>query len=108
MVYSCLLLLISLPFICAANNEIGSEPGYWYLAYGVLPSVIILLLIKIKSKRAWLLAVAHDFLVLVGFICYLVILRGNYLGLFFMLPLTAFVLEGIVLVIIWWMHKRAG
>lgn len=108
MVYASLLLLISLPFICVANNEIGSEPGYWYLAYGVLPSASILLLIRTKSKHASSLVVAHDLLVLVGFMYFLAILRGNYLGLFFMLPLTAFVLEGIVLVIIWWMHKRAG
>ena len=105
-VYASLLLLISLPFICVPGDEIGSEPGYWYLVYGILPSVIILLLIKMRSKHALSLAVAHDFLVLVGFIYYLAILRGNYLGLFFMLPLAAFVLEGFVLVIVWCRHKR--
>ncbi|MHB1459219.1 MAG: hypothetical protein ACYC0V_20105, partial [Armatimonadota bacterium] len=72
MVYASLLLLISLPFIFVKSDDVGPQPGYWYLTYGVLPSVIILLLIKMKSKHASSLVVAHDLLVFAAFVYFLV------------------------------------
>ena len=97
-VYGIILALLALPNVVLGDSCVGSQPGWCLLIFGVVPSVGVLVLARVKPEIAYRFALGHDLLLLGGFVV-LWASSTNYLGLILMSPLGGFVIEGLVLLV---------
>lgn len=95
-IYGCLLALGVFPFLIWGNREVGAEPGWYLLLFGVVPTVVVLVLSRVLPRQVCQVALIHDCALLALLIVLLATLP-NYLGLVFLSPLAPFIVEGLVL-----------
>ncbi len=79
-----------------AQNEIGPDLGYWILAIGALPSLILTVLGVLRPIMAYRLAMIYAGVLAAGTIV-LVGATANFLWAVVVFPLFGFIVEGVVL-----------
>lgn len=78
------------------NQDFGSEPGYWVLALGALPSLAMLGVGCIRPAAGYVMGLVYGAIVAVG-VAILVVTTPNMLWMVVSFPLFAFIVEAVVL-----------
>ncbi|MHB0913854.1 MAG: hypothetical protein ACYC2Y_10500 [Armatimonadota bacterium] len=99
LVYGGLLLLTSAWGLSpVARGELGAEPSLYLLLLGVLPSAAVVASAR-RGRLPYRLALAHDLFLAIALLVSLVLLHNRF-GLIILSPLGAFILEGLVLLVL--------
>ncbi len=78
------------------KGELGPEPGWYLLLLGVAPTIIVVIVSRLRNKFCVLCALVHD----ASLFCLLAVLLlalPNYLALVALSPLAVFLIEGLFL-----------
>ena len=78
------------------HNELGTETGYWILAIGALPSLILTVMGVVWPLAAYRLAMVYAGVLAVGTLV-LVGTTANFLWVVVVFPVFGFIVEGVVL-----------
>ncbi len=100
-----LLLAVLVYGMFQPNLDVGTEPAWWYLLCGLLPSVVVVALLIWRPVVGFKAAIVHDVFIAVGFAAlalFLVLSRNSFFGLVLLLWLAVFPLEGLFL----WVRGR--
>jgi hypothetical protein len=96
-VYGLVLLALALPFLIGpADPDVGREPGWYLLILGVVPTAVVLALVRSKPGWARRAAFAHDLLLMALFV-FLLFALPNYFAFIFLCPLVGFLGEGLIM-----------
>jgi len=98
-IYMIMLLMIFFLFFIRGIAELGLEPGFYLLLFGVLPSAIFMLMLKLHLKQSIVFAYLYDCFVLIGFVL-LAFVLPNYLGLIILSPLLGYVVEWLIVTLL--------
>ena len=94
--YTGLLIWFGAFYLFDPRNELGSEPGYFLLLCGVLPSIVLIPLAWYWPLVARKCALIYGYLILLGALV-LVATAEGFLWLLVAIPLLGFPIESIVL-----------
>lgn len=102
-----LLLAVMVYGMFQPNTDVGVEPAWWYLLFGLLPSAVVLALLVWRRAAGIKAAVIHDALIAVGLALLalsLLLDPHGVLALVLLAWLGVFPVEGFVL----WFRSRVA
>lgn len=94
--YTGFIIWCSTFYFFDTRNELGSEPGYFLLIFGALPSIILIPLTRYRPLVARKCALIYGYLMLLAALVLLSIAEG-FLWLLVSIPFLGFPIESIVL-----------
>lgn len=98
--YSFILIAFGLLFLVADDNCVGREPGYWFLGFGGVPSLTLLVVGLLRPMTAYKAAMLYGAVMAIG-AGFLAATTPNAMWVALLFPLFGFIAEAAVIIWRW-------
>ena len=105
--YLVLLTIISVKIIRFPDHDLGKEPGFVILIFGVIPIVVFIICSLFKYRYTYYIVLGYDCFLWIVLLLFLLLLP-NYMGLLLFIPFGSFLLECIYFLALYFIAEKVS